>query len=195
MAVAAPESCAVSHTAMPTATRTAPGNLTIRASSCRVESQKFVCIRPAMHPSSTPSRLPRRGPRAWRRCPSLTYSRYCTPPCTTRTVRTPLVWSSRLASRAPRRPVRQRTSETRHWGAHILARGAACARISGAYQQKVMGSHQALDRGFKAVPTERPPYCSKIRSSSEASPQTAESLPAAASLHCVAFLTAPLRGG
>ncbi len=42
-----------------------------------VASPKFVCIRPAMHPG-------------WRRCSSLKYSRYS--------------WSSRLASRAPRRP-------------------------------------------------------------------------------------------
>src|SRR5947208_6556253 len=42
----------------------------------------------AGHPSSTPTRLPRRGPRGWRRCSSLTYSRYAR--------------SSRLAIRAPR---------------------------------------------------------------------------------------------
>src|SRR6266581_3758360 len=47
-------------------------------------------MRPALHPSSTPTRLPRWGPRVWLRCSSFKYSRYCTPPCTRRTVGAPL---------------------------------------------------------------------------------------------------------
>jgi hypothetical protein len=39
-----------------------------------------------------------------RRCSSVKYSRYCTPPCTNRTVGAPHRPSSRLAGRAPRRP-------------------------------------------------------------------------------------------
>src|SRR6266852_9110642 len=64
---------------------------------------KSSCIRRAMHPRSTPTRLPRWGPRGWLRCSSLRYSRYCTPPCTTRTVGAPPVGRRAVRYRGPQR--------------------------------------------------------------------------------------------